>query len=633
VTHLWSFPSPRMKPTCLTRTLLPLCLAALPWLAAPASEQPSGQNQAFPPAIAAWTEADFAPQRAAAVQLNKDLQAAILSGAKTFTIAPGDYRFHPQALPCLVIKDAHDLVIDGTGATFWLYPFQRLDGITLEHCRNVTVRGLTIDYYPATYPQGVVTAIDSIQGYIDFRLAPGFSTPMDVPGHLTNAKLEHFDQKGDFIETKLDWVREVQDLGGGSYRVYPKNGSAYHMQTAVAPGTVLALAGRTMRMVFNLHESDHCTLENITAYASPHMVFTEDGGEGGHSYLHCHVVLRPGTRRLLASNADVFHSMGVNHGPTIEGCEFSHSGDDLINIHGTFAMVYSQPAPDVLEVLNQVKPDFPANTTLQFFDFDSLAPAGQAKVLTTSAITEPAEIAAATQMITEKKLFLIRPLLVKVQLDHPISIPKYSLVAMDSRVASGTIIRGNFLHDAQARGTLLKSTNGLIENNHYDNIGMCSIGLANDAVCLEGPFATHMTVQNNIITRNGLISILSRNEYPYEIGAISVTMERTKGLSAAQSNFDVKILNNRIENSSNCGIFISNLHGGIVTGNTITDANSKEPLNMGRRMGLDNPSYGLVIVNSSNIDLERNLIQHPGQFSRGNIAFLQGVTLVGPQHP
>jgi parallel beta-helix repeat protein len=610
-------------------------LSALLVLASRCPAQQPPENQAFPPVIAAWTEAaNFLPQRNAAVQLNKDLQAAIARGDKTFTIPPGNYRFHPDTLPNLELKNAHDLTIEATGATFWLYPFQRLDGIVMEHCRNVTLHGLIVDYYPATYPQGEITGIDPVQGFIDFQVAPGFSTPMDVPGHLTDAKLLHFDQKGDFIETKMDWVRDLQDLGNGKYRVFPKQGAAYKLKTDVHPGTVLALAGRTMRMAFYLHESDHCTLEDITVYASPHMVFTESFGEGGHVYRHCRVVTRPGTRRFIAANADIFHSIGVAHGPTIEGCEFSRSGDDLINIHGLLALAFDQPAPDQIEVLSQIAPDYPANTNLHFFNLDSLEPKGEARVLSTAPVDDPAENTTASQMITDRQLAFIKPArLIRVQLDRPVNIQKYTLIAADSRVANGTIIRGNFLHDCQSHGILLKSTNGLIDGNRIDNVGIGSIGIVNAVHFMEGPFSAHMTVQNNTITRNGLCSLLSRGDYIFDIGAISVTVERSKGLSEYESNADIKVINNKIENSSNCGIFISNLDGGVVAGNTIIDPVSKEPLNLGRRMGLVNPAYGLVVANSSNIRLENNVVAKPGQFCRGPIAFIDAVKNVGPQHP
>jgi hypothetical protein len=618
----------------LIQPLIFLLVTFAPWAAMRADPAPDQTNQAFEPAVAAWTEADFRTQRAAAVQLNQKIQAAITRGDKTFTIPPGNYRFHPDSLANLHLLNAHDLTIEAQGVTFWLYPFQREDGVLLDHCRDVTIHGLTADYYPATYPQGDIVAIDPAQGYIDFQLAPGFSTPMDVPNHLEGAKLVHFDQSGNLLPNRLDWVREVQDLGGGRYRVFPKGGWAYKSKSAVVPGTVLALAGRSMRMAFSLKDCAHCTLEDITVYASPHMAFTELFGDGGHVYRRCRVIRRPGTRRFLACNADVFHSIGLAHGSTVEDCEFSFSGDDLMNIHGLLSLVYDQPAPNTVDVLTQMGSDLPPDTTLGFFGFTALDPKGEAKVVKTTPIDNPALAKAAAQMITDKQLaFLKPPRLIRVQTDRALKVEKYDLVTGDLGVSKGVIVRHNFLHDCPTRGILMKSSEGLIENNRFDNIGMGSIAVANDLHFMEGPFPSHITVADNTITRNGYNGLISSQSWTYYIGAISVTSEQVKGLSAHASNFDIKVLRNRIEDSVNCGIFFSNVDGGEIVGNTIIGAFSREPAELGGRMGLVDPCYGLVVTICRNVKVQDNQFEKPGKYCRGNIAFLGQVTDVGPQAP
>lgn len=63
----------------------------------------SGANDAYPPEIAKWTEADLAAQRTRTVKLMRDFQTAVKAGAGKFVIPPGDYRFdrtaHPELFP------------------------------------------------------------------------------------------------------------------------------------------------------------------------------------------------------------------------------------------------------------------------------------------------------------------------------------------------------------------------------------------------------------------------------------------------------------------------------------------------------------------------------------------------------
>jgi hypothetical protein len=65
-------------------------------------------------------------------------------------------------------------------------------------------------------------------------------------------------------------------------------------------------------------------------------VWVEVAGAGSNTYRNVNVVRRvdpPYAPRLLASNLDIFHSMSVERGPTIEDCEVSFVADDFINVH------------------------------------------------------------------------------------------------------------------------------------------------------------------------------------------------------------------------------------------------------------------------------------------------------------
>lgn len=53
------------------------------------------------------------------------------------------------------------------------------------------------------------------------------------------------------------------------------------------------------------------------------------------------MVRRPGRApiRLLAANADGFHSSCVRVGPKLLDSEFAYTGDDLLNIHSRMSLV------------------------------------------------------------------------------------------------------------------------------------------------------------------------------------------------------------------------------------------------------------------------------------------------------
>eukprot|EP00041_Stephanoeca_diplocostata_P034459 m.1178327 g.1178327 ORF g.1178327 m.1178327 type:complete len:945 (+) comp24526_c0_seq3:702-3536(+) len=102
-----------------------------------------------------------------------------------------------------------------------------------------------------------------------------------------------------------------------------------------------------------VHNSSQISSENVTLYSSSFMAITEFDGAGRNTYDGVNVLRRPVTTGnelcgadvgtstpsprlclgLVASNADVFHSSGVQHGPTVTNCEFTYAMDDYCNVH------------------------------------------------------------------------------------------------------------------------------------------------------------------------------------------------------------------------------------------------------------------------------------------------------------
>ncbi len=104
------------------------------------SRPATNTNAAYPAEIAGWSDQVIQSQRAAAVKLAADVTRAAAAGEKRFVVPPGQYRFGPGGTESLAIRGAKDFEIDATGSTFWLYPFQRKDGILIDNCRNVTLK-------------------------------------------------------------------------------------------------------------------------------------------------------------------------------------------------------------------------------------------------------------------------------------------------------------------------------------------------------------------------------------------------------------------------------------------------------------------------------------------------------------
>jgi len=97
---------------------------------------------------------------------------ALRSGAKEVIIPPGRYLVTPNHGVHLALHDLHDLHIVADGVE--MVCAQTTMAVSLENCRNVTLRGLTIDYDPLPFTEGTITAVAPDHSWLEFRVGDGY---------------------------------------------------------------------------------------------------------------------------------------------------------------------------------------------------------------------------------------------------------------------------------------------------------------------------------------------------------------------------------------------------------------------------------------------------------------------------
>lgn len=268
-------------------------------------------------------------------QLWADLQAAAAAGAPRFTIPPGLYPFSTNfSSDTLLLAGAVNLEVDAAGAQFVLRPGQ---GITLANHSGVSLRGLTIDYDPPPWAQGVVSDVSHVAQYVYYTLTldPGYP-PLDAPffagvdaktifWNATTRHMYHWQVQTTTLLTSASqsspgvW-RVRTEFGGPTAGYTPPNGSLGTVSPVHAPA-ITSLDGAGL------------LLQDVTVHASSGMGFLEGGGDGGTVLRRWSAVVRPGTDRLLCTTLDGVHSTSVAVGPTLEDSTVSAAADDLFAVH------------------------------------------------------------------------------------------------------------------------------------------------------------------------------------------------------------------------------------------------------------------------------------------------------------
>lgn len=514
---------------------IPTTLATQPWSVDLPSERPQ------------WTEAEAEQLRVRGQAVLQQIRDASRAGQPQVVLAPGDYLFNADWSKQSTLAGLADLEILAEGVTFWFEP-PLIDALRFEDCRNVTVRGLTIDYTQPGWFQARVTEVDHEANTIRASVMPGYQ-PINAQGEPERSGERAFmfyQADGSFINhrhTPTQWEL-VED--GVSLVCRP---GRFGIPTALQAGdyVVGSLRGGVALRTMNCANMRY---ESLNIWSSSGIAVYEGGGEGGHVYRNIRATRRPDTNRLHAFGADVFHLAGADRGPTLDGCEMAYGSDDSLNIHGNFGRVVA--AEDATHVYLQGA--YNAGDRLEFRDPASLELLGFANVLEAQATPDGPSLPI-NETYSAKGEYL-------VTLDQPLELPALSMVVMDGKQsAAGFVVRNCWMHDTFQRILINGSPGGLIENNLFENLGygLC-IQFETWGPWMEGPFARDLVVRGNRFQACA----------PEEV-VIAVTMFPAGGATQwdAMPVTNMTIEDNVIDAASGFPVKIRNVDGLKIRGNQI----------------------------------------------------------------
>ncbi len=482
------------------------------------------------------------------LQKIRDVSAA---GGGRIVIPPGDYLFHANWSQASTLRDLAGLEIDAHGVTFWFEP-PMVHALLFEDCRNVTVRGLTIDFTIPCWFQARVTEIDRERGTIRAALMDDYA-PRDADGKKEtegNRALMFYDAEGGFINhrhTPGKW--QLSEEGTG---VLCSEMQRHGIPDALQPGDYVVGTIRTGAALRSVNCSG-MRFEDVNIWSSPGIAVNEGGGEGGHVYRRLRATRRPHTSRLHAFGADIFHLAGADRGPTLDRCELAYGADDNLNIHGSFGRVVQR----VDDHRYYLQGAYEVGDSLEFREQKSVDLLGVARALSVEA-TPDGPALAINDRYQAKGEFL-------VEVDQPLELPPLALVVLDGkRSAAGFVLRNCWLHDNFQRTLINGSPGGLIENTTLQNVGhgLC-IQFETWGPWMEGPFARDLMVRNNRFL-----------DSPPEGPAIDVSMHPPGGGSnrrrfRAKPVTNMTIAGNYFARTARVPISIANVDGLKIHGNSI----------------------------------------------------------------
>jgi uncharacterized protein (TIGR03437 family) len=331
---------------------------------------------------------------------------------------------------------------------------------------------------------------------------------------------------------------------------------------SIQPGDTLVLELRAGIGAIFAGNSPGLTIQNVSVYASGFIgVFTNYGSS--ITVDHVQVIPRPGTDRMISTNADGIHLGAAGANNVITNNTVKRGCDDAIAIDGQWAAIVSAAGSGTtVQVTRHNNVPIAVGETFDFIDITTAAIVGTATV---TGETPPVstQTGAGGEAIT-------------LTLDRAVSVKQNFGVALNDPAlrGSGTVISGNLVYQQTfGRGVYPAGVaNVTVSNNMIEATDGGGILVEQDEGLTygykTGP-SSNITITHNIVDNALGFGTPSYNVLSYA-GAINVVAyDQNFNWVKTASMSNIQITDNFVTNSVGTGIRVENVNGGTVSGNTV----------------------------------------------------------------
>jgi parallel beta-helix repeat protein len=486
---------------------------------------------------------------------------------------------------CFSVIKAEGLTLEGNKTEIrFLDTFS--GGFAFSASKNIRVEGLTFDYQIPPFIQGTVTSVNPAAYSIEFTPDQGFPViddPKFMKAPIVYATVHDPENRLFTKSTKsaeMFVLSAISKTSNEKYRLqltkHPTYKNVLGEGNDIEPGDTLVITNRRSSHI-PLHFSG-CSaviIRDVIIYSSPQIGIGLNGMEDKTLVDNLKVMIRPSSGRLISTNGDAIHCTNNRVGPTIENSYFEAIKDDVIAIKSvTYAItgVLSENEIVTGKLLGNIR----TGDRIAIFDPVSGTIKGNAGV------KEIIKNADSTRFILDKSIPGITS-----GTDHKNSDMIFTL----STNGDNFIIRNNEIIRSRHYGIVVRSSNGIIENNRIYDTGADGIVVVNAPEWPEGALSENIIIRNNKISNaayNGYWSNINDNE------AIKVKGEKLGRLvTDGRMQKNITIENNEILQSSKFGIYIGGVDGINLSNNIIKNISVEKTLS--------GNNGSIMIENSGNV--------------------------------
>lgn len=411
------------------------------------------------------------------------------------------------------IKNSSNLIFDGNDST--LIVTNPLNGVfKIFNSQNITLKNFSVDYKYLPHVAGKILEINKKDKTIVFRPFKNYTNSLQKNISIESKKRTVYLyplSKPGIVKKRGTPVTHIKSIvkKQNNYLILCKK-----IKKNIQVNDVIVLVFRNQGgSISYSRNSDNITYDNITIYAGTSGNFVAKN-TSNVTIQNSKILLKP--ERWLSANADGVHCQSCRTGPKIINNHFEGIGDDAINIY-TIPLSIEKISKNIL-----VKPKYFTNS-IKKDDMIYFFNPKIGKIIHKNRI----------------KSFKIEKNGISLSFMDPLpklnkSIQLYNM----NLTGSGFAIEGNTFKNSRRYGILLKSHNGSIKNNIFEDLGGSAIIMRNSIRhYMEGLNSENILIENNNMKNCGFGF---RKSQPL----IEIKFMKEKGISKYDEQKNIKIINN-----------------------------------------------------------------------------------------
>jgi uncharacterized protein (TIGR03437 family) len=446
------------------------------------------------------------------------------------------------------------------------FAFSNIVAIQVANSTNLTLKNFTVDYQVLPFTQVTVTGVSGTTVNVtqmgSYPLPSSFNTRTVPSNYIISGYYAFIFRNGQ--ELRATGRMQVVPPPFSDTSIQLMGSEPWATVTDIAniqPGDALVLEWRAGVATIYAGLNTNLTVQNISIYASGYLGVGV-GNSSNTTIDHVQVIPRPGTNRLISTNADGIHLSHAGANNMVTNNTVRRGCDDGIAIDGQWAASVNGPATGNTV---QVTPNGTSMSVGESIQFISIV---DATIVDTATITAMTTLTGGAILLT---------------VDHAVSGLQtgFGVTPADASLrGGGSVISGNLVsEEVFGRGIYPAGVENVTVTDNLTQMTNQSGILVEQTEGLSYSYKTGpnsgISITNNVVD-SALCYGTPSNPITGLTGSINMdAFDEHFNWVTTESFSDFTITGNFVTNSPHSGIRVENVNGGTVTGNLIAVAGTQ----------------------------------------------------------